>query len=150
MTFDVTDLEELIALLADTPTSSSASNAHVPRPGKVRRMFAMRACRSSIMIGKTLTLKQMGTLVRKMGDIEKPWNCPHGRPTMRHVCGLGDSADGRRVMGLLEWKRRGSGLTGEGGYRERGKRRRMLRMKIKEKDMEAQSDEAEGEDVEEE
>lgn len=20
-----------------------------------------------------------------MGEIEQPWNCPHGRPTMRHL-----------------------------------------------------------------
>ena len=85
-TFDVTDLEELIALLAESPSSSSSEN--VPRPTKVRRMFAMRACRSSVMVGKTLTLKQMAALVKKMGEIDKPWNCPHGRPTMRHVCGL--------------------------------------------------------------
>lgn len=86
VTFDVTDLEELISLLTEHPSSSSSEN--VPRPTKVRRMFAMRACRSSVMVGKTLTLKQMGALVRKMGEIDKPWNCPHGRPTMRHVCGL--------------------------------------------------------------
>ena len=86
VTFEVSDLEELIALLAETPSSSSFE--HVVRPTKVRRMFAMRACRSSVMIGKTLTLKQMGASVRKMGEIDKPWNCPHGRPTMRHVCGL--------------------------------------------------------------
>jgi len=84
--FDVSDLEELIALLADSSASSSMKN--VPRPGKIRRMFAMRACRSSVMVGKTLTLKQMGSLVRKMAEIDKPWNCPHGRPTMRHLCGL--------------------------------------------------------------
>ena len=84
--FDLTDLEELIALLADSFGSTSSEN--IPRPSKVRRMFAMRACRSSIMVGKTLTLQQMRSLVRKMGEIDKPWNCPHGRPTMRHVCGL--------------------------------------------------------------
>ena len=110
-TFDVTDLEELIALLAESPSSSSSGK--VPRPTKVRRMFAMRACRSSVMIGKTLTLKQMGALVRKMGEIDKPWNCPHGRPTMRHVCGLqewevwkeGDGLAGSRdVEGKLDWR----------------------------------------------
>ena len=99
-TFDVADLEELIALLAESPSSSSSEK--VPRPTKVRRMFAMRACRSSVMIGKTLTLKQMGALVKKMGAIDKPWNCPHGRPTMRHVCGL------------QEWEgwKEGDGLAG--------------------------------------
>ncbi len=107
VTFDVTDLEELIALLAENFTSSSSEN--VPRPTKVRRMFAMRACRSSVMIGKTLTLKQMSVLVRKMGTIDKPWNCPHGRPTMRHVCGL------------QEWERwkEGDGLVGMDEEREK-------------------------------
>lgn len=85
VTFSPTDLEELLTLLADSPTTTTTS---IPRPSKVRRMFAMRACRSSIMIGKTLTMKQMQGLVRKMGGVDKPWNCPHGRPTMRHVCGL--------------------------------------------------------------
>lgn len=107
VTFDVTDLAELIALLAEHPSSSSLEN--VPRPSKVRRMFAMRACRSSVMIGKTLTLKQMGALVRRMGEIDKPWNCPHGRPTMRHVCGL------------QEWEgwKEGGGLAGLEEGRER-------------------------------
>ena len=101
--FDVTDLEELIALLAESSASSSMKN--VPRPSKVRRMFAMRACRSSVMVGRTLTLKQMESLVRKMGEIDKPWNCPHGRPTMRHVCGLegwDGWSEGDGIVGLEE------------------------------------------------
>lgn len=83
-TFKPSDLEELIALLADTPTPSST----IPRPTKIRKILAMRACRSSIMIGRVLTRQMMERLVAKMGEIDKPWNCPHGRPTMRHVCGL--------------------------------------------------------------
>ena len=54
------------------------------------------------MVGRTLTLKQMENLVKKMGDIEKPWNCPHGRPTMRHVFAL---------EGLEAWVE-GDGLSG--------------------------------------
>ncbi|CCD55285.1 hypothetical protein BofuT4_P156810.1 [Botrytis cinerea T4] len=83
-TFSINDLEELIALLAE-----SGGRAGMVRPSKVRKMFAMRACRSSIMIGKSLTRGQMEKVVRHMGEIEQPWNCPHGRPTMRHLCGLG-------------------------------------------------------------
>ncbi|KAL1965523.1 hypothetical protein VTN77DRAFT_5606 [Rasamsonia byssochlamydoides] len=91
--FDVRDLEELIVLLAESPTATTATTdrdgpMYVPRPSKVRKMFAMRACRSSIMIGKTLTMKQMEKVVRHMGTIDKPWNCPHGRPTMRHLMTL--------------------------------------------------------------
>jgi len=52
-------------------------------------MLAMRACRSSIMVGKTLTTRQMSQVVTNMGGMEKPWNCPHGRPTMRHLARMG-------------------------------------------------------------
>ncbi|KAH8656185.1 hypothetical protein BGZ60DRAFT_495349 [Tricladium varicosporioides] len=84
-TFSLEDLDELLAILTEHPPGSD----FIPRPSKVRKMFAMRACRSSIMIGKTLTYKQMEKVVRHMGEIDKPWNCPHGRPTMRHLSGLG-------------------------------------------------------------
>lgn len=117
-TFSLADLEELIFLLGDSPTTTATSfddddgddmgddlkegggggnkvDRYVPRPSKVRKMFAMRACRSSIMIGKALTHRQMETVVRHMGDMEKPWNCPHGRPTMRHLCGLASAWDQR-------------------------------------------------------
>jgi DNA mismatch repair ATPase MutL len=80
-TFTVKDLEELITLLGEEPSGSQ----HIPRPSRVRKMFAMRACRSSIMIGKALTSSQMYSLLRHMGELDKPWNCPHGRPTMRHL-----------------------------------------------------------------
>jgi DNA mismatch repair protein PMS2 len=90
--FDIRDLEELVVLLSESPhagTASPTSGDHVPRPSKVRKMFAMRACRSSVMVGKALTMKQMEKIVRHMGVIDKPWNCPHGRPTMRHLMSLG-------------------------------------------------------------
>ncbi|KAI5293281.1 hypothetical protein KEM52_005688 [Ascosphaera acerosa] len=97
--FGLRDLEELIVLLSETPStqrlrddSDCTASTMVPRPSKVRKMFAMRACRSSIMIGRPLTIKQMDTVVRHMGTIDKPWNCPHGRPTMRHLMTL-DSWD---------------------------------------------------------
>ncbi|KAK5175507.1 ATP-binding mismatch repair protein [Saxophila tyrrhenica] len=84
-TFDLSDLEELLHLLSEAPAGSS----EIPRPKKVQKMLAMRACRSSIMVGKNLTVKQMGMVVKHMGEMGKPWNCPHGRPTMRHLAGLG-------------------------------------------------------------
>ncbi|KAK3955095.1 hypothetical protein QBC32DRAFT_381188 [Pseudoneurospora amorphoporcata] len=113
-TFSVADLEELIFLLGDNPTSSATTA--IPRPSKVRKMFAMRACRSSIMIGRALSKAQMEKVVRHMGEMEKPWNCPHGRPTMRHLCGLGAAFGGgttgtkEKDRGFDEW---------EGGERER-------------------------------
>lgn len=84
-TLGLPDLEELISMLSEHQPTSEAS---LPRPSKVRKMFAMRACRSSVMVGKDLTPKQMQKLVRHMGELDKPWNCPHGRPTMRHLSSL--------------------------------------------------------------
>lgn len=110
-TFSLADLEELISLLGDNPTTTTTINStsdddalggsgttnsrYIPRPSKIRKMFAMRACRCSIMIGKALSQRQMETVVRHMGGMEKPWNCPHGRPTMRHLCGLGTAWEQR-------------------------------------------------------
>ncbi|KAI4197166.1 MAG: hypothetical protein LQ350_006110 [Teloschistes chrysophthalmus] len=97
-TFSISDLEELIALLSGSPTSTSnlttqpstsPNTSHIPRPSRTRSLLASRACRMSIMVGKTLQMPQMQDVVRHMGEMEKPWNCPHGRPTMRHVLGLG-------------------------------------------------------------
>ncbi|KKZ64154.1 DNA mismatch repair protein PMS2 [[Emmonsia] crescens] len=134
--FNTRDLEELLVLLGESPQAQSApspssgsvssptpfASKYIPRPSKVRKMFAMRACRSSIMIGKTLTAKQMDRVVRHMGMIDKPWNCPHGRPTMRHLMSFGEwsewdeweaathltsesSGDVRASTGLDVWKR---------------------------------------------
>mmetsp|Transcript_7801 Transcript_7801/g.8944 ORF Transcript_7801/g.8944 Transcript_7801/m.8944 type:complete len:1029 (-) Transcript_7801:38-3124(-) len=52
---------------------------------KAIAMLANRACRNSIMIGKALSKREMKTVVQRMSGVEQPWNCPHGRPTMKHV-----------------------------------------------------------------
>jgi len=77
--FDMKDLEELLHLMQDQPTGTMV------RCSKARAMFAMRACRKSIMVGDVLKYSQMISVVRHMGDMNQPWNCPHGRPTMRHL-----------------------------------------------------------------
>lgn len=51
--FDLRDLEEIIHLLQDQP------QGQMVRCSKARAMFAMRACRKSIMVGMPLTTKQM-------------------------------------------------------------------------------------------
>ncbi|XP_058832037.1 mismatch repair endonuclease PMS2 [Topomyia yanbarensis] len=79
--FGKEDIDELIFMLQDAPNT-------VCRPSRVRNMFASRACRKSVMIGKALSSTEMRKLVNHMGEIEQPWNCPHGRPTMRHLVNL--------------------------------------------------------------
>lgn len=46
-------------------------------------MLAMRACRSSIMIGRALDRAAMKKVVHHLADLHSPWQCPHGRPTMK-------------------------------------------------------------------
>lgn len=84
--FGVKDLEELLYLLRDTTAGSEAAKGI--RCSKARAMFASRACRKSIMIGTALNKGRMKSVLNNMGTIEQPWNCPHGRPTMRHLACL--------------------------------------------------------------
>jgi DNA mismatch repair protein PMS2 len=98
VTFDLSDLEELLHLLSDH------SGGVVPRPTKVRKMLAMRACRSSIMVGKSLRDTQMLKVVRNLGEMDKPWNCPHGRPTMRHLADLNAWDLGTSDVPETDWK----------------------------------------------
>jgi DNA mismatch repair protein PMS2 len=44
------------------------------RPSRVRAMFASRACRMSIMIGRKLDQKTMGKVVRQLSGLDQPWN----------------------------------------------------------------------------
>lgn len=65
------DIDELIFMLQDG--TSDSSFLATCRPSRVRAMFASRACRSSVMIGKSLTKSDMRRLVDHMGTLEQPW-----------------------------------------------------------------------------
>jgi len=117
----VSDLEELIHLLQDRPTGQMV------RCSKARAMFASRACRKSVMVGMPLTKGQMTTVracvslprfinrpfliavqvVQHMGTMDQPWNCPHGRPTMRHLFDMSninsDTKPSPRVRKKVNW-----------------------------------------------
>uniref|UniRef100_A0A8C3YHS2 PMS1 homolog 2, mismatch repair system component n=1 Tax=Catagonus wagneri TaxID=51154 RepID=A0A8C3YHS2_9CETA len=80
-TFGPQDIDELIFMLSDSP-------GVMCRPSRVRQMFASRACRKSVMIGTALNTSEMRRLITHMGEMDHPWNCPHGRPTMRHIANL--------------------------------------------------------------
>ena len=82
------DLKEIVAMLKSNVLQSSSLKVKVLRPPRVRAMFASRACRKSVMIGTALQKSQMRKIVNNLTSIEHPWTCPHGRPTMRHLCTL--------------------------------------------------------------
>ena len=63
---------------------TGTGNATIRLPKSIA-MFASRACRSSIMIGDSLSRSKMETILRTMQKLDHPWECAHGRPTIRHV-----------------------------------------------------------------
>lgn len=111
VTFGAEDVGALCALLgADGETSSSgyiagsgtgadgggsagnnAVRRHAGSMGGVIRlpksvaMFASRACRSSVMIGEALSKTKMDDIIKRLYELEQPWTCAHGRPTIRHI-----------------------------------------------------------------
>ncbi|PXF45487.1 Mismatch repair endonuclease PMS2 [Gracilariopsis chorda] len=82
------DLQDMVDLLKSSSLHGPGTRISVLRPPRVRAMLASRACRKSIMIGTALSHSQMGKVVCNLATIKHPWTCPHGRPTMRHLCVL--------------------------------------------------------------
>lgn len=52
---------------------------------KFRKIMASKACRTSVMIGAPLGIKEMRRIVDNLSTLELPWNCPHGRPTFKII-----------------------------------------------------------------
>ena len=92
--FGADEILELATILSEESkltffnVSQSQCDKIMIRPAKVRSVFASRACRGAIMIGKPLTRKEMRVVVDNIHSLDQPWNCPHGRPTMRHLFDL--------------------------------------------------------------
>lgn len=87
--FDIEEIESIIHTL-DFPA--------------LNRLFASKACRTSVMIGMTLEKSKMESIVHHMSDMTAPWRCPHGRPTMRHLVELSNEThdDHKDSQSLLE------------------------------------------------
>ncbi|XP_038899185.1 DNA mismatch repair protein PMS1 isoform X1 [Benincasa hispida] len=94
ITFGVEDVKDLISTLADSEGECSIigsyrmDTADSVCPSRVRAMLASRACRSSVMIGDPLGRNEMQKILEHLAELKSPWNCPHGRPTMRHLVDL--------------------------------------------------------------
>ncbi|XP_012284859.1 mismatch repair endonuclease PMS2 [Orussus abietinus] len=85
--FGQEDIEELIFLIRES-SSEACGNNKIIRPSRVRQMLASRACRSAVMVGTALGTLEMQRLLVQMDQMQNPWNCPHGRPTIRHLLSL--------------------------------------------------------------
>lgn len=99
--FGPEDVRELLGQIQGLCESHVNARAVVPRPTRVRNMLASRACRYSIMIGRYLDRKQMRQVVSKLATLRSPWNCPHGRPTMRHLLSLSSLTDTSKARAIV-------------------------------------------------
>ncbi|CAK9175311.1 unnamed protein product [Ilex paraguariensis] len=94
ITFGVADVKDLVSILADSQGECSMLGTYKLDtsdsvcPPRVRSMLASRACRTSVMIGDPLGRNEMQKILEHLADLKSPWNCPHGRPTMRHLVDL--------------------------------------------------------------
>jgi len=61
------------------------SNINILISEPVLHHIATKACRSSIMVGHSLDLKKMKNIINNLEKCLSPWNCPHGRPTIRFL-----------------------------------------------------------------
>ena len=78
------DLDEALFLLSE----DGNFNLKNYQFSRVRTLFASRACRTAVMIGTALTNSKMENIIFHMSKMDQPWNCPHGRPTLRHLINL--------------------------------------------------------------
>ncbi|GAB4829905.1 hypothetical protein Ancab_019551 [Ancistrocladus abbreviatus] len=94
ITFGVEDVKELISTLSDGQGECAVICTYKMDttdsicPSRVRAMLASRACRSSVRIGDALGRNEMKKILENLAELKSPWNCPHGRPTMRHLIDL--------------------------------------------------------------
>lgn len=64
---------------AGSSQSDGIVGSSIVRLPKAIAMFASRACRGSIMIGKALSHKEQVNILKKLDKTDIPWNCAHGR-----------------------------------------------------------------------
>ena len=69
--FGLDEIEEILSHLADSSEHSRQEEHY--ESSRLRKVFASKACRMSIMIGTDLTKKQMINVVRHLGHLAKPW-----------------------------------------------------------------------------
>jgi len=73
------EIDEVIkGVLDDLGAEKKPSNMQ----GHVEEILTYMSCRSAIKFGQSLNMLEMEALIKQMDKLERPYTCPHGRPTM--------------------------------------------------------------------
>ena len=51
-------------------------------PEVIQEKIASMACKSAVKGNQTFTVMEMNALLEQLFELENPYHCPHGRPTM--------------------------------------------------------------------
>lgn len=87
---DLSDISEGVHSFSQTTPPEDMDKFDVAKLPKLRAQFAMRACRGAIMVGTALKKQKQTEIIENLSKLRKPFNCPHGRPTMRHLSNLAE------------------------------------------------------------
>lgn len=79
--FQDRDIEKLIQEILD----DIREEKNISLDKKTQLMLSFLACRSAIMKGEKITSEEAKRLIEKLKDSDRPWTCPHGRPTMVEI-----------------------------------------------------------------
>ena len=74
----ISALEVLLEVLSQLKTFGSQTTVEE----KKEAMLKLIACHGAVRSGDRLSQDEMSFLIKRMGEIQNPHTCPHGRPTM--------------------------------------------------------------------
>lgn len=73
--FHIKDLfEEILTQMLESPIKGV--------PQIIREKIASMACKAAVKGNNSLTLKEADMLIEQLLELDNPYNCPHGRPTI--------------------------------------------------------------------
>jgi len=73
------DIEKVVFGLIDDLRDNASKGDFQQRKEKALRYMA---CRSAVKFGDPLSTQEQHALIKKLQQIDQPYTCPHGRPTM--------------------------------------------------------------------
>ncbi len=66
--------EEILTQMLESPVRGV--------PQIIREKIASMACKAAVKGNNSLSLEEADTLIEQLLELENPYNCPHGRPTI--------------------------------------------------------------------
>lgn len=76
--FSESDPKEMLLEILDSLTEDSFKKT----PDSIKDRIATMACKAAVKGNNRLNYSEASSLINKLMDLENPYNCPHGRPTM--------------------------------------------------------------------